>query len=108
MQIGVIMPFIVFPMLDISVGLILIAYYSKKKMETDYEKQMRVLRKLKFSGQLDKKNYLSLRNRLDKEKHSSEQEIILEKMLREEKIDTFTYNRMKHVLHMTLNQKLHA
>ena len=107
MQIGI-MPFIVFPMLVISVGLLLIVYFSKKKMETDHDKQIPVLRKLKFSGQINKKSYLSLRTRLDREKHSSEQERVLIEMLREEKIDSFTYNRMKKALHMSLNRKLHA
>lgn len=104
MQIGL-LPFLVFPMLVISIGLLVIYYYSKKKLETDYEKELRVLRKLKFSGQLDKKRYTSIRNRLDHEKVSSEQEERLENMLRENKIDSMTFSRMKKALHMSLDNK---
>ena len=45
-------------------------------------------------------------NILKVEKLSSEQNSILEKMLKEEKIDSFTYTRMKKALQVSLNQKL--
>ena len=104
MQIGI-LPFLVFPMLVISIGLLVIYYYSKKKTETEYEKELRVLRKLKFSGQLDKKRYSSIRNRLYHDKVSSEQEERLERMFREDKIDSMTFNRLKKALHMSLDNK---
>jgi hypothetical protein len=74
-------------------------------METDFEKELRVLRKLKFSGQLNKQSYSSIRNRMENEKSSSEQEKRLETMLKEDRIDSMTFNRMRKALHMSLDTK---
>jgi hypothetical protein len=105
MTIGI-MPFIVIPILVIFVGLLLIVYYSKKKLETVFEKEMKMLKRLRFSGKLDKKNYQNVKNRLEVEKLSSEQSAILEQMFNNEKIDSVTYMRMRKALHISMNQKL--
>ena len=67
---------------------------------------MKVLRKLQVSGQLDRKSFYNIKNRLKVDKLSSEQGNILEKMFREEKIDSVTYIRIKNTLQISLNKKL--
>jgi hypothetical protein len=57
MQRGI-LAFSVLPMVVISIGLLVIVYYSKKKSETDFEKEIKQLRKLQVSGKLDKKKFL--------------------------------------------------
>ena len=105
MQISI-LPFFVFPMVVVSIGLLVIVYYSKKKTETDFEKEIKQLRKLQVSGKLDKKSFYNLRNRMKVEKLSSDQGTILEKMFEEEKIDATTYIRLKKALNISLNKKL--
>jgi len=99
------LPFVIFPMLVITVGLLFIVYFSKKKMETNYDKGMKILRKLQVSGKLDRKGFFYIKNRLKVERLSSEQGNILEKMFREKKIDSFTFNRMKQALQISLNKR---
>ena len=101
-----VLPFVVFPMLVITVGLLLIVYFAKKKIETNYEKEMKVVRKLQVSGQLDRKSFFNLKNRLKVNELSSEQGTIFERMFREEKIDSVTYIRMRNALQISLNKKL--
>ena len=98
-----IVPIAAFPMIVFSVGLLLIIYYSKKQSETRYEKEMKLLRKFQISGQLDKKSFFHIKNRLKVEKVSAEQRDILENMFRNEKIDSTTYLRMKSALRLSLN-----
>jgi hypothetical protein len=100
-----ILPFLVLPMLTISIGLLIIVYYSKKKAETEFEKEIKDLRKLQVSGKLDKKTFFNIKNRMNVEKLSSEQGAILEKMFKEQKIDSTTYLRLRKALKISLNQK---
>ena len=86
--------------------LMVIIYYSKKKMETDFEKDIKQLRKLQISGQLDKNSFYRLKNRMNVENLSKEQKGILENLHKEQKIDTTTYMRMKKALQLQLNVKL--
>jgi hypothetical protein len=71
-----------------TVGLLLIIYYSKKQSVTRYEKELKLLRKLQISGQLDKKSFFHIKNRLKVEKISQQQKDILENMFRNEEIDS--------------------
>lgn len=97
---------LLFPMLVLSIGLLVIIYYSKKNSETDCEKEIRQLRQLQLSGKLDKKRFLQFKNRLMVDKSSFEQREILEKMLKKERIDSVTFRRMQKALQFSLNQKL--
>lgn len=97
---------LLFPMLVLSIGLLVIIYYSKKNSETDYEKEIRQLRQLQLSGKLDKKRFLQFKNRLMVDISSFEQREILEKMLKKERIDSVTFRRMQKALQFSLNQKL--
>jgi len=100
------MPYVLFSLLVFVVVLGMIVHFSKKKIENNYEKEMKHLRKFQVSGQIDRKTFFALKNRLKIQSLSSEQETKLEEMLREEKIDSVTYNRMKKALKINLNQKL--
>ena len=105
MQISI-LAFLILPMVVISIGILVIVYYSKKKSETDFEKEIKQLRKLQVSGQLDKKSFFNIRNRMKVEKLSSDQGAILEKMFEEKKIDSTTYMRLKKALNLSLHEKL--
>jgi hypothetical protein len=100
------LPFLIFPMIVISIGLLVIVYYTKKQKETEFEKEIKQLRKLQVSGKLDKKRFFTIKKRMEIDKLSSEQGSILKKMFKEEKIDPTTYVRMKKALQFSLNQKL--
>ena len=93
-------------MVIISIGLLVIVYFAKKKTETDFEKEIKQLRMLQVSGKLDKKSFFKLRNRMNVEKSSSDQRIILKKMFDNEKIDATTYIRLKKALKLSLNEKM--
>jgi uncharacterized protein YqgQ len=85
------------------VGIIL--YYSRKE-EDDYEQEVRKLRQLLLSGKMDKKNFLSMRNRIKHEKsfHSESKKLL--SLLSDEKIDEHTYVRLRQVLEKTFSDRL--
>ncbi|MBN2259999.1 MAG: hypothetical protein JW702_05625 [Clostridiales bacterium] len=100
------LPYFLFSFLLIAISLGMLIHFSKKKIESNYEKEMKFLRKFQVSGQIDRKTFFSLKNRLKIQNLSSEQETKLEEMLRNEKIDSITHNRLKKAMQIQLNQKL--
>jgi hypothetical protein len=54
MQINI-LPYLVFPMIVISIGLLIIVYYSRRKLETDFEKENKELGNYRFLENLTKK-----------------------------------------------------
>jgi len=83
-----------------------IYFHHKRKVESDFDKEMKQLRQLLLSGKLDKQKFLLIKNRLKIDSLFSEQSDILENIFKDEKIDSTTYVRMKDALKLSMNQKL--
>ena len=93
-------------MLSLTIIVGSIIWYYKKRATTDYELEIKQLRQMYYSGKLDKNSFLRVKNRMSVETSSSEQGEILEKMLKDKKLDPITYTRMKKALKISLDQKL--
>jgi hypothetical protein len=98
--------FAVLPMLILTIAVVAIYLHYKRKVESDYDVEMKQLRQFLFSGKLDKNKFNLVKNRLKIDSLLSEQGDILENMFQEEKIDSITYVRMKNALKLSMNQKL--
>jgi len=96
----------VLPMLILTIAVAAIHLHYKRKIESDYDIEMKQLRQLLFSGKLDKDRFNLVKNRLKIDSLFSEQGDILENMFQDEKIDSTTYVRMKSALNLSMNQKL--
>jgi hypothetical protein len=80
--------------------------YKSRKEEDDYENELKKLRQLLFSGKLDKKNFILLRNRLKHEKHFNRESEKLLSLLSDQKIDQGTYVRLRQVLEVSFRDRL--
>jgi hypothetical protein len=98
--------FLVLPLAILVVFLVAIVLYHARKEEDYYEIQVKKLRQLLFSGKLDKKNFLNLRNRLMQEKIFTAESKKLLALLSSEKIDGETYVRLRQVLEKSFRDKL--
>ena len=96
----------VLPMLILTIAIVAIYVHYKRKIESEYDTEMKQLRQLLLSGKLDKTKFNVVKNRLNIDSLFSEQTNVLENMFQEEKIDSTTYIRMKNALKLQLNQKL--
>jgi hypothetical protein len=97
----------VLPLALIVFVLVGIVYYLlKKSEETKYEKEMKVLRKSLLKGEIDKKTFLYIRDKLKAEIHYFEESQRMNKMLQHKKIDWDTYLRLKEILEMRFNERL--
>jgi uncharacterized protein YqgQ len=85
------------------VGLVL---YTARKEEDNYENEMKKLRQLLFSGKLDKKTFIRLRNRLKQEKIFTTESKKLLSLLFDEKIDKETYVRLRQILERSVRDRL--
>jgi hypothetical protein len=85
------------------VGLVL---YHARKEEDEYENEVKKLRKLLFSGKLDKKDFIRLRNRLKHEKLFTTESKKLLTLLSNEKIDQETYVRLRQVLEKSFRDRI--
>jgi len=99
--------FLVLPLAVLVVFLVAIVLYHARKEEDYYEIQVKKLRQLLFSGKLDKKNFLNLRNRLMQEKIFTAESKKLLALLSSEKIDGETYVRLRQVLEKSFRDKLY-
>ena len=97
---------LVFPMIILTIAAVVIYLYYQRKVESEYDLEMKQLRQFLFSGKLDKNKFNLVKNRLKIDNLFSEQEDILENMFKNEKIDSTTYVRMKDALKLSMNQKL--
>jgi len=80
----------VLPMLILTIAVAAIYVHYKRKIESDYDIEMKQLRQLLFSGKLDKNRFNLVKNRLKIDSLFSEQGDILENMFQNEKIDSTT------------------
>ena len=98
--------FLITPLTILVVFLVALVLYDVRKKEDDYENQVKKLRQLFFSGKLDKKNFLNLRNRLKHEKIFTTESKKLLTLLSDEKIDEETYVRLRQVLEKSFRDRL--
>ena len=96
----------VLPMIIVAIVVAAIYLHYKRKVESDYDMEMKQLRQLLFSGKLDKDRFNLVKNRLKIDSLFSEQSGVLENMFQDEKIDSTTYVRMKSALKLSMTQKL--
>ena len=96
----------VLPMIIVAIVVAAIYLHYKRKVESDYDLEMKQLRQLLFSGKLDKGRFNLVKNRLKIDSLFSEQSGVLEDMFQDEKIDSITYVRMKSALKLSMNHKL--
>jgi hypothetical protein len=94
------------PLAVLVVFLVALVLYNVRKEEDYYEIQVKKLRQLLFSGKLDKKTFLNLRNRLKNEKTFTTESKKLLVLLSNEKIDGETYVRLRQVLEKSFRDRL--
>ena len=99
--------FIVVPLaIIISVLIGVILFLSRKNEETEYEKDMKDLRKSLIKRDIDHKKYLYMSENLKAEELISNESERLAKMVANNEIDSDTYLRMKQVLNVGFNDRL--
>jgi hypothetical protein len=98
--------FLVVSMVIFTAAVATIIYFFKRKVETEEELELKQLRQMFFSGKLDKKSFIRVKNRMKIENMSSVQKEHLEEMRKNETIDSTTYVRMKKALKISLDERL--
>ncbi|HDQ05406.1 MAG TPA: hypothetical protein ENN36_01625 [Candidatus Bathyarchaeota archaeon] len=98
--------FLVLPLAVLVVFLVAVVLYRARKEEDYYELQVKKLRQLLFSGKMDKKTFLNLRNRLKNEKIFTTESKKLLALLSSEKIDGETYVRLRQVLEKSYRDRI--
>ena len=86
--------------------LVAVIVYNSRNEEDEYEKEVKKLRHLLFSGKLDRKTFLNMRNRLKHEKVFLAESKKLFTLLFNEKIDEDTYVRLRQVLEKSFKERL--
>ena len=90
----------------IAILVVVVLYLSRKAEDTNYEKEIKKLRGLLFKGDIDRKDFLYIRDNLKAEDLFTDESKRLDDMLNNKKMDPETYVRMKKALQMTFNQRL--
>ena len=99
--------FIVLPLAIIIAILVVVVFYlSKRTEETDYEKEIKELRRSFLKGKIDQNNFLYIRENLKRENLFCEESKKLDDMLEHNQMDPDTYVRMKKALEMSFDEKL--
>jgi len=86
--------------------LVAVIVYNSRDEEDEYEKEVKKLRQLLFSGKLDRKTFMNMRNRLKYEKVFLTESKKLFRLLSDEKIDEDTYVRLRQVLEKSFKERL--
>jgi uncharacterized protein YqgQ len=97
---------LILPLAILVVFLVGLVLYNARKEEDDYGNEVKKLRQLLFSGKLDKKTFVRLRNRLKQEKIFTTESKKLLSLLSDEKIDKETYVRLRQVLEKSFRDRL--
>jgi hypothetical protein len=97
--------YLIMPLAILVVFLVVITAYYSRKEEDEYEKEVKTLRGLLFSGKLDKEKFMAMRNRLMHEKDFNTESKKLLSLLSAEKIDGDTYVRYREVLEKSFRNK---
>lgn len=99
--------FLILPLaLCIVVLVSIILYTTSRTGDDEYERRLKKLRRLLFSGKLDRKTYINLSKRLKYVRHFNSESSKLVAMLSDEKIDDGTYMRLRHILETRFKERL--
>jgi hypothetical protein len=98
--------FLILPLGVLVFFLTAVIVYNSRKEVDEYEKEVKKLRQLLFSGKLDRNTFLNMRNRLKHEKAFLTESKKLFTLLSDEKIDEDTYIRLRHVLEKSFKERL--
>ena len=98
--------FLILPLTMLVFFLVGLVIYNSRKDDDDYGREIKKLRRLFFSGKLDKKTYINMSSRLKYVKNFNEESQKLLSLLSNEKIDESTYIRLRHVLETTFRERL--
>lgn len=98
--------FLVLPLAVMVFFLVAVVIYKARNEEDEYEREVKKLRKLMFSGKLDKKTFVNMRNKLKHEKTFHTESKKLFTLLSDNKIDEETYVRLRQVLESSFRQRL--
>ena len=83
----------------------LTVYYARKG-EDDYEKEVKKLRGLLFSGKIDTKTFVTLKSKTNYVKDFQSESKRLLELLSEGKIDKENYTRLRQVLEKSFREKI--
>ena len=86
--------------------LVALVIYNSRTEEDNYEKEIKKLRRLLFTGMLDKKTYINLSSSLKYVKSFNNKSQKVLSLLYVEKIDELTYVRLRHILETTFKERL--
>ena len=98
--------FLILPLGILVFFLVAIIVYNSRNEEDEYEKEVKKLRQLLFSGKLDRKTFLNMRNKLKHEKVFLTESKKLFTLLSDDKIDEDTYIRLRQVLEKSFKERL--
>ena len=98
--------FLILPLAILVFVLVGVTIYYARKGEDNYEKQVKKLRKLLFSGKIDSKTFTTLKNKTDYVKHFDSESKRLVELLSSGKIDKETYDRLNQVLQKSFREKI--
>ena len=99
--------FLILPLaLCIVVLVSVILYTTSRTGDDEYERRLKKLRKMLFSGKLDRQTYINLNRRMKYAKQFNAESSKLVAMLSDEKIDEDTYMRLRHVLEHRFKERL--
>ena len=99
--------FLILPLaIIVAVLVVTVFYLARKTAETDYEKEIKQLRKLLLKGKLDRKTFIYIRDNLKVEYLFDDESKRLDDMLKHKKLDLTTYVRMKKALQLNINERL--
>ena len=99
--------FLILPLALCIVDLVsVILYTSSRTGDDEYDRRLKKLRKMLFSGKLDRQTYINLSRRLKYVKHFNVESSKLVAMLSDEKIDENTYMRLRKILEFRFKERL--
>ena len=98
--------YLIMPLAIIVVFLVALIIYTSRKKEDEYEKKIKILRKLLLSGKLNKENFSNMISRVTQVKNFNAESKNLFSLLSEEKIDADTYFRLRQVLEKSFRNRL--
>jgi hypothetical protein len=98
--------FLILPLAILVFFLVGVVIYNARKEEDEYEKEVKKLRQLLFSGKMDKRTFLNMRNRLKHEKVFDTESKKLLSLLSDKKIDEETYVRLRQVLESSFKDRI--
>jgi len=89
-----------------AIGGSIVYHYAKWNAETSFEKDLKELRRLWLTREIDGKTYHYIKDSMKAEELFNGEAERLDTMLQKKQLDQFDYIRVKKILQMTLNKKL--